>query len=61
MKRRDERQGSTNPNWVIYPEADAYQNEQDEISRQQGNNSELLEKLKKMEQGMLERDIQLKA
>ena len=59
VKRNDERKGNANP--IMSPEAEAYQNEQAESSRQQGNNSKLVKMLRKMEQRMKERDIQLKA
>ena len=61
MKIRNERERSASSNWVISPKAATHQNEQAESSRQQGNNSELLEMLRRMEQRMLERDIQLRA
>ena len=43
------------------PDIEAYQREQGENSRQQGNNSKLMEMIRKMEQGMLEIDSKLKA
>ena len=46
---------------MIEPDIEAYQREQGESSRKQGNNSELIEMLRNMEKGMLERDSQLKA
>ena len=49
------------PDWVMYPEAKAYHKDQAKSSRKQSSNTKLLEMLKRMKQGMLERDIQLKA
>ena len=56
------RQGSASPDWMIEPDAEAYQGEQLESSRQHSHNknSELMEMLRKMDQRMLERDSQLK-
>ena len=61
VKRRDEKQRSASPIWVMSPNSGAYQNEQAQGSRQQGSNLELVEILRRMEQNMQERDSQLKA
>ena len=58
---RNERERSASLDWVMYPEDIAYQKDQVESSSQQRNNAELLEIMKRIKQGMLERDIQLKA
>ena len=58
---RNERQGNANLDWVMYSEAQDYQKDKNESSSQQSSNAELLEMLKIMEQGLLERDIQLKS
>ena len=58
---RNVRERSTSSDLVMYLEAEAYQKDQAESSSQQSSNAELLEMLKRMEQGFLERDIQLKA
>ena len=61
VKTRNERERSTSLDWVMSIEVVANQNEQAGSSRKQGNNSEILEMLRIMEQGKLERDIQLSA
>ena len=46
---------------MIKPDTTSYQEEQVESSKKSGNSSELIEMIRKMEQGMFERDSQLKA
>ena len=58
---RNVRQGSASPDWVMYPEAEAYQKDQVESSSQQSSNAELFNMLKRIEQGLLKSDIQLRA
>ena len=62
-KRNNARQGSASLDWMIEPNAKAYQGEQPESSRQHShiNNSELMEMLRKMDKRMLERDNQMRA
>ena len=60
-KIRNVRQGSASPDWVMYLEVEAYQREQAMSSRKHNSNLELLKMLKRLEQGKLERDLQLKA
>ena len=45
---------------IIEPDTETYQREQGARLRKQGSNSELMEMLRKMDQGMLEIDSQLK-
>ena len=61
MKRREERQRSVSPVWNLSPDVKEYHNEQDESSRQQSSNVDVMEMLASMEQNMKERDSQLKA
>ena len=58
---RNERERSISPDWVMYPDAEAHQKDEAESSNQQSSNIEILKKMKRLEQEMLERDIQLKA
>ena len=60
-KIRNVRQGSASPDWVMYLEVEAYQREQAKSSRKHSSNLELLKVLKRLEQGKLEKDLQLKA
>ena len=58
---RNEIEKSASLDWVVYLEVAAYQKDQAKSSSQQISNVELLEIMKRLEQGMLERDIQLKS
>ena len=60
MKGREERQRSLSPVWNLSLEERDYHHEQAESSRQQSNNQEILGMLKRMEEGMKERENQLR-
>ena len=61
MKTRTKRGKSASPSCVSSIEPEAYQREQAESLGQQGNNSKIVDMIRKMDQRMLERDIQLRA
>ena len=60
MKEREERQMSLSPIWNPSPDVRDYNQEPAGSSRQQSNRLDIMEMLRKIEQGMQERDRYLK-
>ena len=59
-RRREERQKSLSPRWNLSPYVREYNQELAGSSRKQSSNSEIMDMLRRIEQGMQERDQYLK-
>ena len=59
-RRKEERQKSISPRWNLSPDVREYNQDPSRSLRQQSSNSNIMDMLRRMKQGMQERDQQLK-